>query len=194
MRHLIGAAALALAFPAAAQAHPHVLVDVHAVVEFRAGSIVSLMIGWTFDPVFSATLMQDFDRNHDGHLDAKEQRTVEAKAFHDTAEQGYFTYTLVNGAPIKWPQATDFQVVAVKSQLMYMFRLTLPQPVDPRRSAFSVATYEETFYIDMDFPNDRALVLTGEGAEGCRAEFGPDRGNTIFGGLVTPRRAWIRCD
>jgi len=197
MRHLRAGAALAasLLAPLPAASHPHILIDVHAVVEMREGAITSLMLGWTFDPVFSATLLEEFDANHDGTLDAAELKRLEKEAFRETvAKEGYFTYARVGESPVSWPAATDFRVVAVKDRLMYMFRLTLPRPVDPRHATFSVATYDESFYIDMDFPNERAVVLTGEGAAGCRAQIGPDRGNTIFGGLVVPRRVWIRCD
>ena len=187
------AAALVLA-PAAASAHPHVLVDVHAVAEFKGGKIVSLMMGWKFDPVFSASLLKDFDKNKNNRLDPDEIKDIEREAFRDTKAQGHFTYAKVGDKAIAWKDATDFKVIGIKDALLYAFRLPLPEPVDPRKVAFSFTTYEETFYIDMDFPDDKAVTVTGEGSEGCRAVIAPDHGNTIFGGVVTPKRATIRCD
>jgi tRNA threonylcarbamoyladenosine biosynthesis protein TsaE len=186
--------ALALAAPARALAHPHVLVDVHALVEFKDGRIVSLFMGWKFDPVFSASLLKDFDKNGDNRLDAEEMKTLEREAFRDTKEQAHFTYARIGAEAVVWKDATDFKVVGLKDSLMYAFRLPLPRPVDPRKEAFSFTTYEETFYIDMDFPNDKAVTLNGEGSAGCRATIAPDAGNTIFGGAVTPKRATITCD
>lgn len=194
------AAALALAALAAigiaapARAHPHVMVDVHALVEFKNGKIVSLFMGWKFDPIYSATLVQDFDKNKNGKLDADEIRMIEAEAFRDTKDQGYFTYAMADGKPVTWASATDFSIVGMKDALLYAFRLNFPEPLDPRKSPVSLTTYEETFYIDMDFPNDKAVSLTGEGSAGCKAVIAPDHGNTIFGGIVTPKRATIRCD
>jgi tRNA threonylcarbamoyladenosine biosynthesis protein TsaE len=187
-------ALLGLLWPALAWAHPHVLCDVHALVEFKDGKIVSLFMGWKFDPIFSATLMKDFDKNKNNRLDPAEIKDIEREAFGDTKDQGYFTYARAGDTVISWPQATDFKVMGVKDALLYAFRLTLPQPVDPRKVAFSFTTYEETFYIDMDFPNDAAVTLTGDGSEKCRVTILPDVGNTIFGGVVTPKRASITCD
>lgn len=184
---------LVLAAPAA-QAHPHVLNDVHAVVEFKEGKIVSLFLGWKFDPVFSGSLLKDFDKNKDHRLDAAEVRDIEREAFRDTKDQGYFTYARVGDTAVEWREARDFNVVGLKDSLMYAFRLVLPRPIDPRKEAFSFTTYEETFYIDMDFPTDNAVTVTGEGSQGCRAKIAPDQGNTIFGGMVTPKRATVTCD
>lgn len=184
---------LLLLLPEPALAHPHVLADVHAVVEFKDGKIVSLFMGWKFDPVFSASLVADFDKNKNNRLDPDEMKDLEREAFRDTKPQAHFTYARIGSEPIVWPDATDFRVVAVKDSLMYAFRLPLPRPVDPRREAFSFTTYEETFYIDMDFPTDNAVTLNGEGSAGCKAVIAPDHGNTIFGGAVTPKRATVTC-
>ncbi|MDO8606652.1 MAG: DUF1007 family protein [Phaeospirillum sp.] len=177
-----------------AQAHPHVMVDVHALVEFKDGKIVSLYMGWKFDPVFSTSMLADFDKNKNGRLDPAEIKDLEREAFRDTKEQGHFTYAKIGDTPIKWPDATAFQVMGVKDSLLYAFRLGLPEPVDPRQTPFGFTTYEETFYIDMDFPDDKAVTLTGPGSEKCRAVIAPDLGNTIFGGVVTPKRATITCE
>ncbi len=195
MRRLITLVVLlVLLAPAAALAHPHVMVDVHALVEFKQGRIVSLFMGWKFDPIFSSSLFKDYDANKNGKLDPDEMKAIEREAFRDTKAQGHFTYAKAGGAPIVWNEATDFKVMGVKDSLLYAFRLPLPQPIDPRETPFSFTTYEETFYIDMDFPDDKAVTLTGEGSERCRVVIGPDRGNTIFGGVVTPKRASIVCE
>ncbi|MBI3445919.1 MAG: DUF1007 family protein [Magnetospirillum sp.] len=193
MFRLLTALLLAL-LPVAVQAHPHVLNDVHALVEFKEGKIVSLYMGWKFDPIFSASLLKDFDKNKNNRLDPDEIRDIEREAFADTKDQGFFTYARIGDKPVTWKSATDFKVVGLKDSLMYAFRLNLPVPVDPRKDSFSFTTYEETFYIDMDFPTDNAVTLTGEGSAGCRATIAPDRGNTIFGGAVTPKRATITCE
>lgn len=184
---------LLLLVPGPALAHPHVLVDVHALVEFKNGKIVSLFMGWKFDAVFSASLLQDFDKNKNNRLDPDEMKDLEREAFRDTKPQSHFTYARIGAEPVVWPDATDFKVIAVKDSLLYAFRLPLPRPVDPRKEAFSFTTYEETFYIDMDFPTDNAVTVNGEGAAGCKATIAPDHGNTIFGGAVTPKRATVTC-
>ncbi|MBC7908205.1 MAG: DUF1007 family protein [Rhodospirillaceae bacterium] len=43
MRRLVLAAALLA--PVAAQAHPHVMIDAHAVAQFEHGKVVALLVG-----------------------------------------------------------------------------------------------------------------------------------------------------
>lgn len=194
MRTLLVLVLLGLLSPVATLAHPHVMVDVHALVEFKNGKAVSLFVGWTFDPVFSASLLKDFDANKDGRLDEAEIKVLEAEAFRDTREQSHFTYAKVGDKPVKWPAATEFKVMAVKDSLLYAFRLRFPEPVDPRKAGLSLTTYEETFYIDMDFPNDKAVTLTGEGSQGCKVVIAPDPASAIYGGAVIPKRASVICE
>ncbi|OAN56005.1 ABC transporter [Paramagnetospirillum marisnigri] len=183
-----------LSWGGSAAAHPHVLVDVHALAEFKNGRIVSLFMGWKFDPVYSATLFQDFDKDKNGKLDPAEIREIEAQAFRETKDQGYFTYAKLDGKPVAWKDVSDFTVMGVKDSLLYAFRLHFPEPIDPRKGVLGVVTYEESFYIDMDFPNDKAVTLTGEGSQGCRATIAPDPASAIYGGIVIPKRAVVSCE
>lgn len=191
-RAAVAVLALLLA-PAAAQAHPHVLIDSHVIVQFEAGKITALQMGWKFDPVYSSSLVQDYDSDKSGTLSPAEIATLEREAFQDTAPSGYFTYAQVDGKPVTWPKADSFKVMTFKDSLLYAFRLKLPQPVDPRKQAFRVSTYEESYYIDIDFPNDAAIQLIGDGAAGCRATLSPDLENKLYGGVVVPKKVEIIC-
>lgn len=192
-RSRAAAVAVALCLPLPALAHPHVLIDSHIVLRFEAGKIVDLQMGWKFDAVYSGSLLQDFDKNKDGKLSTQELAAMEQDAFQDTAQYSYFTHARVDGKPLTWPKAEGFQVIAQKDGLIYAFRLRLPAPVDPRQQDFRLSTYEETYYIDIDFPNDGAVRLIGDGAEGCRATMSPDLENTLLGGVVTPKKVEIAC-
>lgn len=193
MRRLALLAGMLLA-PLPALAHPHVLIDAHVVALFEKGRITALQMGWKFDPVYSSSLVQDYDADKSGTLSAAEIAVLEKQAFADTRQYNYFTYAKIDGKAVDWPAATDFKVLTLKDSLVYAFRLNLPQPVDPRKQAFKLSTYEETYYIDLDLPNDAAAKLTGEGAAGCRAVIGQDKDNPLFGGVVFPRKLEIRCD
>lgn len=192
MRRAALVAAMLLA-PLPALAHPHVLIDAHVVALFEGGRITALQMGWKFDPVYSSSLVQDYDADKSGTLSPAEIATIEKEAFRDTRQYGYFTHAKIDGKAVDWPQASDFRVLALKDSLVYAFRLTLPQPVDPRRQAFTLSTYEETYYIDLDLPNDEAARLVGDGAEGCRAVIGQDKDNPLFGGVVFPRKLEVAC-
>jgi tRNA threonylcarbamoyladenosine biosynthesis protein TsaE len=193
-RKLIGAVAALLALPAIAWAHPHVMVDVTAVVMFDKGLIHSVALAWKFDPVFSATLVQDFDKNKNGQIDGDELKDLERDAFQNTREQDYFTYLKLAGQKIKAPKAVDFKLNRLKDSLVYTFRIPLPRPVDPRKESFSFSTYEETYYIDIGFPTDKSVIVHGDGSDGCRAVMSDDRENAIFGGVVVPKKVEVKCE
>ncbi|MBR9972274.1 DUF1007 family protein [Magnetospirillum sulfuroxidans] len=193
MRAALFALALLLV-PVAARAHPHVLIDSHLVFLFEAGKIVGLQMGWKFDPVYSGSLVQDFDADKNGALSPTEIASIEKDAFQDTRQFQYFTFADIDGHKVQWPVASDFKVLVHKDALLYAFRLTLPHPVDPRQQKFKVSTYEESFYIDIDIPNAAAVKLIGEGSQGCRAEIGEDKSNPLLGGIAFPKKVDIRCD
>ncbi|CAA7611743.1 conserved exported hypothetical protein [Magnetospirillum sp. LM-5] len=185
---------LALLLPWPAWAHPHVLIDAHIILLFDKGLIHALQIGWKFDPVYSGTLVADFDQDKSGTLSAKEISAIEKDAFQDTLQHQYFTYASIDGQPVTWPPARDFKLLVQKDTLVYGFRLALPQPVDPRSHAFKVSTYEESFYIDIDIPNDAAIRLVGDGSAGCRATLSEDRANPLLGGAAYPKKVVVTCE
>lgn len=191
-RALLLALALVTA-PGTLWAHPHVLIDSHIILLFEAGKVAALQMGWKFDPAYSSSLVQDFDADKDGKLSAAEIATIEKEAFQDTRQYQYFTFASVDGAPVQWPQAGDFKVLVHKDSLLYAFRLSFPQPVDPRQQALKISTYEETFYIDIDVPNAAAVKMVGDGAQGCAAEIGQDKTNPLLGGVAFPKKVEIHC-
>lgn len=194
MRLAVAAALALMLAPGAALSHPHVLIDSHVIVQFEGGRIAALQMGWKFDPVYSGSLAQDYDADKNGALSATERDTLEQEAFQDTAQYSYLTHAQVDGKPVTWPKADNFKPMVFKESMVYSFRLKLPQPVDPRRQAFRLSTYEESYYIDIDFPNEAAIQLIGDGAAGCRASLSPDPENKLFGGIIVPNKVEITCD
>ncbi|OAN44899.1 DUF1007 family protein [Magnetospirillum moscoviense] len=188
--------ALLLAFllPWPAWAHPHVLIDAHIIVLFDKGLITALQIGWKFDPVYSGSLVADFDKDKNATLSAKEIADIERDAFQDTAQHQYFTHASIDGQPVQWTRASNFTLLVQKDTLIYGFKLALPQPIDPRSHAFKVSTYEESFYIDIDIPNDAAIRLVGDGSAGCRATLSEDRATPLLGGAAYPKKMVVTCE
>lgn len=182
----------ALLAPAAAQAHPHVMIDAHAVAQFEHGKIVALVMGWKFDPLYSSSLVHDYDKDKNGALSAQEIATMEQEAFSDTQPLNYLTYAKVDGVTVDWPKATDFKVMTFKDSLLYSFRLVFPKPV--AADAVKISTYEESFYIDIEFPDAGAVKMIGEGSDACRVTMNPDPANAIFGGAVVPKKVEFICD
>ncbi|MBX9635721.1 MAG: DUF1007 family protein, partial [Magnetospirillum sp.] len=124
----------------------------------------------------------------------QEIAAMEKEAFSDTQPMSYLTYAKLDGNTVEWPKASDFKVMTFKDSLIYSFRLVFPKPIDPRKQSLKFSTYEESFYIDIDFPDAGAVKLIGDGSEGCGFTMTPDPENAIFGGVVIPKKVEIACD
>jgi len=53
-----------------AAAHPHVFIDNIVTFVFAGGKLTGLRLLWGFDAVYSQSLLEDFDTDHDGKFSA----------------------------------------------------------------------------------------------------------------------------
>jgi len=135
---------MSLASTAALWAHPHVFIDSRLEFEVRGKDCVGIWVEWTFDPVFSADVIGQFDKNHDGIFDQTENETVQSKAFSNLKKYGYFTF-LRKGETRSFPEAVEsFQASQRDGRAIYRFRV----PLEGKGFSgnFSVATFDSTFY------------------------------------------------
>ena len=179
--------ALALAAflpPRPAAAHPHVWILANAELALRDGQIERLRLTWTFDDMYSALVVEDFDSNGDGALDADELAILAKESRASLKDYSFFTRFLVDGQRLE--VAGDL--------LRYHLDIPLPAPVDPRRQAFAFSIYDDSYYIDLQLNGAGAVTLEGEGAGACRPLPGEDEGNPLYYGMVYPLIVQIRCD
>ena len=64
---------------------------------FAGEKIIALAQSWTFDEVFSDTLIQQFDANGDGAFDSLESKAVAKGTLPNLKKFRYFNYVWVNG-------------------------------------------------------------------------------------------------
>ncbi len=188
--------ALSGAWAQPAPAHPHVWIEARAELDFTDGRVAAIAVEWTFDPMFSQVLIQDFDVDIDGVLNEHEQAALQREAFADVRDFGYFTHLRVGGRPVPFDRATEFGAridgERTDGRLVYRFRLPLPEPADPRTAPVTVGLYDPEYYVEVGY-DDAAIALTGEGSAGCRTEIGVDEAHPIYYGLVLPRKIDLVC-
>jgi ABC-type uncharacterized transport system substrate-binding protein len=151
-------------------AHPHVFIDASLEFEMRERTVEGVWIEWTFDPVFSADVIGQFDRNRDKAFDEAESAVVQAKAFSNLAKYGYFTF-LRHGDTRFTPEAIEnFRASQREGRAVYRFRV----PLEGRGFSddISIAAFDSTFYCAIrNIPGaSKATWLGGEPAGTPRFE------------------------
>jgi ABC-type uncharacterized transport system substrate-binding protein len=181
-----------IAGAAPAIAHPHVFITADATFLFAGDKITAMRVEWLFDDVFSDTVIQDHDANHDGHFDKKEIANIEAHAFTAVKDFHYFTYLWVAGKMIEPIHVRDFSARQANGLVTYSFVVPLPQPVDPRAVKVQTELYDETYFVQVDLDKPRAVRFEGT-SQGCQGKIAKDAKRRYFGGVIVPDQITVAC-
>lgn len=158
-------ALVSIASAASVWAHPHVFMDSSMEFEMKGEECVGVWQEWTFDVVFSADLIGQFDADRDGTFDASETATIQARAFSNLRKYGYFTF-LRKGDARSCPEAVErFGASQEGGRVTYRFRV----PLEGKGFSgdFSVATFDSTFYCASRYRETPARI-TWIGGESLR--------------------------
>lgn len=161
-------------------AHPHVFIDSHLDFEMQGKVCVGIWVEWTFDPVFSADVIGQFDRDHDGIFNSTENDMVRTKAFSNLRKYGYFTY-IREGDVRQCPESVDnFQASQRNGLAIYRFHVSLQGK--GISDDFSVATFDSTFYCASRYVQEPATVLSKDGdiAPTPRIEIVQDKKHPVY--------------
>jgi ABC-type uncharacterized transport system substrate-binding protein len=188
------AAGLALALVATpALAHPHVWVTGASTLHFEKDMLTRVGMRWQFDAFFSQVLTGDFDANKDGSLDAEETEAMKTQVFTSLRDYGYFTHLRVDGAEMVFDRVENFSTATDKGELVYIFDLVLPQPLDLRRTTAQLSVYDPTIYVDIVLGGDKPLVLKGIDPAKCNWSFASGEEISNQDGMLTPQVVKLSC-
>lgn len=175
-----------------ARAHPHVWVTAEATPETVDDRVTAIQLRWAFDPMLSAVLIQDFDRNADGRYDADEQAALTAELLKNMSEYGYFTHVQVDASFIELA-GVDGMAAEIGDKVVTMtFRARLTEPVDPRKHRITIGVYDPEYYIAFDLPA-ASLHLNAPPLDLCRPVAREDTLNPIYFGYVNPEVIDVVC-
>lgn len=176
----------------AAQAHPHIFITADATFLFAGDKVTAMRIEWLFDDVFSDTVIQEHDADHDGRFDKKEIADIEAHAFAAVKDFHYFTYLWVAGKMIEPIHVRDFNARQADGLVTYSFVVPLPQPVDPRAAKVQIELYDETYFVQVDLAKPQAVRLDGA-PPGCQGRIAKDAKRRYYGGVIVPDQITLAC-
>lgn len=175
-----GAAALAVAGVCSlaterAQAHPHVWVEANLeIMRGQDGKVESLRHVWRFDPLFSSTVLLDFDTNANGQLEPDELDEVSGVVTPSIEEQGWFTEVRLGSQTLEFNGPDKIMVDYVDGQVLMFFEASFDKPVEIGTGAFRVSVADPTYYVAMDIVSEAAVQVSGKGEECAVAITRPD--------------------
>jgi len=132
-----------------------------------AGAVDAIGVSWTFDEFYSQFATDGLDKNKNGKLDAPELQDLANTYAKNLKEYGYFTFIEAAGKAAQTGAPTNAKAVFDKGQLTFAFRLPLAQAIDPAAAKLSFASFDPTYYIDIQLVQSNAVVFTGATRKGC---------------------------
>lgn len=159
-------ALLALAMmPSPADAHPHVLIEARADIQFNAqGQMVGVRNIWDFDEAFSAFAIQGYDSKSDGNPTKADLQPLAEINLQSLAEYGYFTQVKVDGVTVGIGQPNDYYDVFEDEKLTLRFTLPLAKPVDVVGKTIEINVYDPAYFAAITFADGSPVRVTGGGA------------------------------
>lgn len=183
-----------LATAPSAFAHPHVWIDANAEFVFENDKITAIRVRWLFDDLFSMTMIDEFDKNHDTRFSDEENTAVHDNAFAALSEFSWLTHLRKNEELVSFAGATDFVAdITDDRRVSYDFKLMLETPLDPIKDAISLSVYDAEYYIDVAYTQVDPVLFAGAKNLSCHFEMSEDEKNRIYFDLVAPIRADVVC-
>ena len=158
----ISLAVLFLSFPFYVFSHPHVKITSSIEFEYNGRECTGCTIEWMFDRYFSASIIGGFDKNKDGKFDEKEIKTIEAKAFSNLKNYGYFVF-LRKGAERKNPLKVNSFRARIKNGILF-YSFFIPFEKGKYDDDFYVAVFDRSFYCATEYAKDAVKIIQKSGS------------------------------
>jgi ABC-type uncharacterized transport system substrate-binding protein len=147
------ASALALvALPLAhALAHPHVFIANRMAVVFDADTLRGIELQWTFDEMFSSTILADFKPDRTGRFSPQDARALREAAFDNLENYHYFVSFWVGQKPLGGLRVEQFVPSVVdRGKLVYTFFIPLGILVTPQEQELRATVYDDSYFTAFD--------------------------------------------
>jgi ABC-type uncharacterized transport system substrate-binding protein len=157
-----------------ALAHPHVFIEHRVTLLFGEAGLEALRVEWTFDELYSASLIADFLGNKKSQPTAAQRQVIEQQAFAAAEDANYFLVLKLDGKQTKVGRHKDFNADLDGPKMRYRF--VVPVTANTARR-LTVNGLDETWYIDFFPPKSdavRAEAPTGTAVD-CTMETEPQK-------------------
>ncbi len=173
-RTVLASAALVAAGAVAAQAHPHVWIEMQSDVVFgKTGLIEAVNLTWTFDDAYAQMALDGLDINGDGVYSQAELDPLTKENMASLKDYEFFTVMRFNGEKQAQGEVIEFGQIWSGSKLELHFQVPLKTPLDPLEGEFVVKVYDPDFFIAIDYVKDAPVSVIGNIPKQCQVEVKP---------------------
>jgi tRNA threonylcarbamoyladenosine biosynthesis protein TsaE len=162
-------------------------------VAFDQGVLQGVTFQWTFDDMFSAMILSDYDPRHTGHFDAAEAQALKAGAFDNLENYHYFIAISVGAKPLKrFPIQRFTPSVTDKGRLVYTFFVPLKLAVAAGEQTVVLTIYDDSYYVAFDLLHvEDVTVQAGPGVD-CGLTVQKTKVKPLWPGQYMPDQLVIR--
>ena len=140
---------LSLCAVSPAYTHPHTFIDTEVECEFDSEGLKGFWINWTFDPMFTAQLLMDYDLDRNNSFSKEEVLDIEENAFSNLINYYYFSYITENKKTFRPEEVSDFNAVITGKDILYRFFIPYSSKAEEKSSRIFFAVYDDTFFCDI---------------------------------------------
>lgn len=172
--------------------HPHVWIDAHSEVYFEGGRLDRVVHHWTFDELFTESILLDYDGNRNRRIEERERRDIEAYAFTNLRYYDYFTHLVVEGRQVPITEVKDFNARVENNRLVYSFTIPLDLNVDRGWQRVNLGVWDDTYFVEVSYASP-AVAVYGARESGIEIDLAMQEnpGEAYWGGFVVPREIRI---
>jgi len=162
-------------------------IDTRLEIRLDGNRLDGLEITWYFDPMFTASILYDWDENGNGSFSEREVSLVYDNAFSNLADFDYFTYVSTDNTTLSPGSVEEFTVFMEGETVVYRFFVPVDIPIPD--GTFAVAIYDHTYYCDILYHEDSPITLTGRGSENASFQIVENHSiEILYGGSVSVSR------
>jgi len=141
-------------------AHPHIMLNTSLEIEYSNSKCTGVWVDWEFDRFFSVSIIRDFDKNKNGKFDKNEVKDIEAHAFSNLKNYGYFVNIRVGKKRSHPKRVTNFFARFSGDKLYYRFFVPLDKG---SYSNFNISIFDPTYYCAVTYVKGGITFGSGKG-------------------------------
>jgi ABC-type uncharacterized transport system substrate-binding protein len=173
-------------------AHPHVFAENNVVFDFNGKGLTGVKIRWTFDELYSSSIIMDYDKNRDRTFEPDEAKKLARQAMADLKLNHYFTYVRVNGRDFPVNSIKDFQVAINQGRVVYSFCVPCPISVRTTEQSVDVSCYDENYYIAISTSYQKAATVVNKFGFNTFINVSDDEESFCYFGQIIPQKITLK--
>ncbi len=181
-----------LFMPITSVAHPHVFIDNRVSVLFNDKGLAGFKLEWTFDEMFSSTIIQDFDLNLDGKFNEKEIKKMESVTFSNLKKYDWFTYITINGKQFKIKDINGFYAGIDSGVVFYEFFLPCEVTAAERNREVKIAIFDPTYFVQILWASENPFCFKDTSNIMLSYEVFEEEENSYYYGQIIPEALKVK--